>query len=123
MSHTTPETVAGISVKTPADFDHGSFTKLLVEVRAACGVILEEAACFKEPHANGLPHFNFLVRATGQYRWKGVAEKLLHEHRVHVSFGEGVRTWAENVLYGRVASECKGGKGLDKKNTQWHRQG
>ena len=41
MSQPTPETVAAISVKTPADFDDDSFTKLLHQsspgVRSAFG--------------------------------------------------------------------------------------
>ncbi len=123
MPHLTPETLALTQVKTPAEFTHDSFRELVVEAHTACDITVEETACFLEPHANGLPHFNLLARALTQYRWKKVAEYLLKEHRVHVSFGENVRTWAEGVAYGRVPSEHKPEEGLDKDPVQWHRQG
>jgi hypothetical protein len=123
MPDPKPETVAQTQVKTPAEFSHESFNELLVKAHADCQVELEETACFLEPHANGQPHFNLLVRSRSQYRWKPVAERLLSHYRVHVNFGENVRTWAEGVVYGRVASEHKPEEGLDKSPRQWHRQG
>jgi hypothetical protein len=101
MPHPTAETLAQPDVKKPSDFDHDSFNRLMVQVHADCGATLEEIACFLEPHASGLPHFILLGRVATQYRWKKVAEELLQKHRVHVSFGENVRTWAEGVVYGR----------------------
>jgi hypothetical protein len=92
MPHPTAETLAQPDVKKPSVFD---------QVHADCGATLEEIACFLEPHASGLPHFILLGRVATQYRWKKVAEELLQKHRVHVSFGENVRTWAEGVVYGR----------------------
>ena len=114
MPQPTPETSAQTQVRTPADFTHDSFRELVVEARAACDTMLEETACFLEPRANGLPHLNLLVWALAQHRWKKVAEHLLKERRVHVSFGENVRTWAEGVAHGRVPSEHKREEGLDK---------
>ena len=75
MAHPTQETlVAKPGMKTPADFSRESFTELVVSVHSSCGVELEEVACFLEPHANGQPHLNALVRSLRQYRWKSVAE-------------------------------------------------
>ena len=75
MAHPTQETlVAKPGMKTPADFSRESVTKLVVNVHSSCSVELEEVACFLEPHANGQPHLNALVRSLRQYRWKSVAE-------------------------------------------------
>ena len=59
-----------------------------------------------------------LVQAAGQYRWLKVAQRLLTVYRVHVSFGEKARTWAEGVVYGLVASEHKGENQLGKNYVQ-----
>ena len=77
MAYPTLETLAQKAGKTPDDFTHDSFTKLLVRVHASRDAPLEETVCFREPHANGKPHFNLLVRASSQYRCKNVAETLL----------------------------------------------
>ena len=75
MAHPTQETlVAKPGMKTPADFSRESFTELVVNVHSSCSVELEEVACFLEPHANGQPHLDALVRSLRQYRWKSVAE-------------------------------------------------
>ena len=47
------------------------------------------------------------MRARKQYHWKRVAERLLSHDSMHVSFGNNVRTWAQGVVYGCVASEHK----------------
>ena len=124
MAHPTPETLAKkADIKTPADFSRESFTELVVKVHTESGVTLEETACFLEPHANGQPHLNLLVRSLAQYRWKAIAEGMLNDHAVYVSFGENIRNWAEGVVYGCVASEHKGEECLDQSPTQWHRTG
>ena len=41
MAYPTPETVAQKAVKTPDDFTHDSFTKLLIHVHASCEAPLE----------------------------------------------------------------------------------
>ena len=51
-----------------------------------------------------------------------VAEHHLNNDAMHVSFGENIKTWAEGVAYGRVATDCKGEEGLDLDPEQWHRQ-
>jgi hypothetical protein len=123
MPFPKPETVAQTGVQTPADYDRTSFRVLVVEAHAFCGVEVLETACFLEPHANGDPHFNLLVRAKKQYRWKNVAERLLNHHRIHVGFGCNIKTWAEGVAYGRVASDHKPEEGLDASPEQWHANG
>ena len=52
-----------------------------------------------------------------------MAERLLRHHRVHVGFGSNVKTWAEGVVYGRIASEHKGPESLDQNPEQWHTNG
>ena len=75
IAHPTQETlVAKPGMKTPADFSRESFTELVVNVHSSCSVELEEVVCFLEPHVNGQPHLNALVRSLRQYRWKSVAE-------------------------------------------------
>ena len=107
MPRPTAEVVARTGVKLPTDFDRESFREMVVKCLAECGVQVIETACFKEPHANGDPHLNLLVRAGRQWRWKAAAERLLQTYRVHVSFAENIRTWAEGVVYFRVATEHK----------------
>jgi len=96
---------------------------MLVKVHDECSITLVETACFLEPHESGDMHLNLLARASSQYRWKPVAERLLRQYKVHVSFGENVRTWAEGVVYFRVASEHKGPEALDQHPDQWHKDG
>ena len=101
-------------VKTPAELDRKSFRELCVEAHAHCGVDLVETCCCRDPHANGYPHLNLLVRSSSQYSMKLVAERLLQYHLMHVSFGSHVDTWQGGVVYGCVASEHKPEEGLDK---------
>lgn len=118
-----PETVTQQGVKTPRDFDRQSFREVCVEAHTFCNVDLLETACFLEPHANGDPHLNLLVRAAQQYKWKPVAERLLNHHRVHTSFGSHITTWQGGVVYGCVASEHKKEEDLDKAPEQWKKDG
>ena len=107
MGHPRPETVEEHGVKVPGDFDRNSFWEIVVKVHGQCGVTVVEAASFQELHENGLRHHNCLVRSVGQYRWRPVAQKLRDEYEVCVDFASNIRTWAEGVIYGRVASEPK----------------
>ena len=67
MAFPTPETMAKRGVRTPDDFTHDSFTALVVQVLGSCDAPLEETICFREPHANGKPRFNLLVRASSHH--------------------------------------------------------
>ena len=118
-----PETVVQHGVKTPRDFDRQSFRVVCVEAHTFCKVDLLETACFLEPHANGDPHLNLLVRAAEQYEWKPVAGRLLNHHRVHVSFGSHITTWQGGVVYGCVASEHKKEEDVDTAPDQWKQDG
>lgn len=123
MAHPTPEVIHSHGLKKPEDHSREEFGKLMVKVHRECGVEVVETACFLEPHANGLMHHNSLVRATTQYKWKLVAETLFKKYKVSVSFGANIRTWAEGVVYGCVASEHKGPEELDQNRTQWAASG
>jgi len=119
----TADIIAQTGVKQPSDFDRTTFREMVVKCLAECGIEVIETACFQEPHANGDPHLNLLVRARKQWRWKKVAERLLQVFRVHVNFAENIRTWAEGVVYFRVASEHKQPEQLDQGPEQWHKNG
>ena len=123
MPQPTREVLERTGVRQPRDFHHTSFRELVVQCLAECDVEVIETACFREPHANGDPHWNLLVRAGQQWRWKRCAERLLQVHRVHVNFAENIRTWAEGVVYFRVASEHKRPEQLDPEPRQWHKDG
>ena len=103
MSFPSEETVAEHGVKTPTDFDRDAFRVLVAEAHTFCRVELVETACFKEPHADGRPHLNLLVRAKTQFRWLKVAQRLLSFHNVFVNFGENIQTWAQGVVLSTVA--------------------
>ena len=120
MVFPSDETVAEHGVKTPADFTRTTFREMVHEAHAHCSVEILETVCFKEPHADGRPHMNLLVRAKKQYRWLSVARRLLQHHKVFVGFGQNVKTWQEGVVYGRVASDHKPPESLDKDYEQWH---
>ena len=81
----TADIIAQTGVKQPSDFDRTTFREMVVKCLAECGIEVIETACFQEPHANGDPHLNLLVRARKQWRWKKVAERLLQVYRVHVN--------------------------------------
>lgn len=121
MSQPTPEVLTQSGVKQPSDFDRTTFREMVVKCLAEVDVEVIETACFREPHANGNPHFNLLVRGGRQWRWKKAAERLLGTYRVHVSFAENIRTWAEGVVYFRVGSEHKKPEQLDQAPEQWHK--
>ena len=121
FSQPKPETIQQHGMKKPEDFTREAFGTLMVQAHDSCGVQLEETACFLEPHGNGQTHLNALVRSTTPYRWENVAKLLLEQHKVHVSFGSNVKTWADGVVYFRVASEHKPPQALDHHFTQWHR--
>jgi len=122
MVQPTAQVVAR-GMKQPSDFTRSSFNEMIVKCHTDCDKTLVETATFQEPHANGDMHFNSLVRADAQYRWKPVAERLLQHYRVHVSFGQNIKTWAEGVVYFRVASGHKGPQDLDQSPEQWHANG
>lgn len=123
QSHPKPETVERLGLKTPSDFTRQEWNDLVVKVHTASGVTLEETATFREPHENGLPHNNSLVRCLVQYKWKKVAEVFRQEHKVHVDFATHIKTWAEGVVYGRVASDHKQPEQLDHGFVQWRKDG
>ena len=122
MSHPRPETVQQLGLRTPAEFDRQTFRELVVTCHERARVEIVETACFIEPHANGLPHLNLLVRSRTQYKWRDVAVELAKE-KVHVDFGHNVNTWVDGVVYGRVPSEHKGAEKLDQNPVQWVKEG
>ena len=123
MAMPRQETILARGIKRPTDFDRDSFRELIVQTYTEEGLVVIETACFLEPHADGEPHLNLLVRASAQHRWKKIWTRLLQQHKVYVGFGENVKTWAEGVAYGRVASDHKGEEALDKDPKQWHKDG
>ena len=123
QAYPLPATVSAHGIKTPDDFDADSFRGVVIEAHAHCNITIIETCFFKEPHSNGKPHLNLLVKASGQYRWKRVAERLLQHDKVHVGFGTNIRTWMDGAIYGCVASEHKPEPGLDPNPVQWIKQG
>ena len=119
MVQPTPEVRERHNLKKPEAFSRQQFGQLMVKAHEECNVTIVETACFLEPHASGQMHHNCLVRSDGQYRWKTTAERLFQHHRVSVNFGSNIKTWQEDVVYGKVASEHKGPELLDKAPTQW----
>ena len=123
MACPSEETVAAQGIKAPSDFTRETFREACVAAHAHCNVDVVETICFLEPHADGRPHLNLLVRCERQYRWLPVAKRLLEHHRIHVGFGRNIKTWQEGVIYGTVASEHKPESGLDADYVQWHKAG
>ena len=113
MPQPTQEVLQRTGVKQPSDFDRTTFREMVVQCLAEVEVEVIETACFREPHANGDPHLNLLVRAGRQWKWLKAAQRLLQTYRVHVNFAENIRTWAEGVVYFRVATEHKQLEQLD----------
>ncbi|CAK0903598.1 unnamed protein product [Prorocentrum cordatum] len=123
QAHPKPETVERLGLKTPSDFTREEFNAMVVQVHTASGVTLEETATFREPHENGLPHNSCLVRSLAQYKWKKVAGVFRQSHKAHVDFATHIKTWAEGVVYGCVASDHKQPEALDQGPLQWRRDG
>ncbi len=121
--HPKPETIAKYDLKSPSDFTREEFCELVVKAHGECSVNILETAGFMEPHASGKMHHNCLCRADATYRWKSTAEQLFDKYKVRVNFGCNIRTWAEGVVYGRVASDHKPPEGLDKSPVQWAKSG
>jgi hypothetical protein len=93
-----------------------------LQIRAshlACGVVLEEVAVFDELHQNGTRHKNALVRAKKQYRWAPVGKHLAETARMRVDFGDHIKSWADGVVYGLVASDHKPPAALDQHPFHW----
>ena len=99
MAHPSAETVEAQRVKTPDDFIRDTFRELIAEAHRHQGVELLESVCLLGPHASGKMHLNSFVRARRLYRWLRVAQWLLQRDKVHVGFGENIRTWPEGVVY------------------------
>ena len=123
MSCPTDETVARLGLRRPREFTREEFAALMVKAHGEKGVDIVETASFQELHANAEIHQNALVRSKRQYRWRSAAEHLARTYKVHVDFGQNVRTWCEGVIYGRVASDHKPPETLDKKPVQWAKEG
>jgi len=123
MPMPTAATVTAHGVRTPREFNRVEFIALGVTVHRECDIELEEVACFMEPHEDGSPHLNLLVRSGCQYRWLKVAQRFLTHHKVHVNFAPHIKTWMEGVVYGKVASEHKGPERLDQDPRQWAKSG
>ena len=119
MAQPTAEVIDRLGLRRPGEFSREEFGKFMVRAHKECDITVVETACFMEPHASGLPHHNCLARASTQYKWKAVAEKLFYKYKVSVNFGSNIRTWAEGVVYGKVGSEHKGPESLDQNPTQW----
>jgi hypothetical protein len=116
-----PETIARLGLKTPDDFDREAFRELIVKVHEECfsGLKVFETKSFREPHENGQPHNNLLMRCNKPHRWLGPGKKLLADHKVLVSYAPHIRDWNAGVTYGCVASEHKPPERLDHQYTEW----
>ena len=112
-----------LGYKAPSEFSREQFGELIVKAHKECNITIVETACFQEPHASGEMHHNCLVRAGKQFRWKEPAERLRTEYKVCVDYATHIRTWAQGVIYGKVASEHKTQEHLDKHATQWAANG
>ena len=123
MPMPTAAVVTAHGVRTPRELSREEFIELGIQVHRECDIELQEVACFQEPHEDGSPHHNLLVRASSQYRWLKVAQRYLTHHRVHVNFAPHIKTWMEGVVYGKVASEHKGPERLDQDPKQWAKSG
>ena len=123
MSQPTPEMVANLGLKRPEEFTREQFGELMVKAHGENDVDVIETVCFFETHANGDRHHNCLVRAKTQFRWLKIASHLRSVYKVCVNYGANIKTWAEGVTYGRVASEHKSAELLDHKYTQWAQGG
>ena len=62
-------------LKKPSEFSREGFIELGVKVHRECGIDVVEAICFLEPHEDGQPHMNLLVRSSRQFRWLPVAQR------------------------------------------------
>jgi hypothetical protein len=122
------QTIQRLQLKTPADFDRDSFSKLCVEAFAHGGWEVQETANFLELHlrtdANGdrLPHLNCLLRVGSQCTWMTPAA-YLRSKGVRVDFADHIATWYDGIVYGRVWSAHKPVEELDKEPTQWAKNG
>ena len=88
MAYASDQTIAR-GAKTPADFDRKTFCETVVQGHKDCKVEIVETVCFREPHADGRPHLNLLVRAKSQYRWLKVAKRLLQHYKIYYSNAHG----------------------------------
>ena len=84
------QTVAQNGIKIPADFSRQNFREVAAEAYQVCNIELVEAVCCQEPHADGRPHLNLLVRAETHHRWLKVSQRLLRHRKVFVSIGQDV---------------------------------
>ena len=123
MSHPGDEAVERLGLKVPSEFSREEFSQLVVQAHAEVNVEIVETACFYETHSSGLRHHNCLVRGKAQFKWLRAATRLRSEHNVCVSHGANIKTWAEGVVYGRVASEHKGPEMFNHGYTQWAANG
>jgi hypothetical protein len=117
--HLKAETVHRLKLKQPTAFTREQFAELMVRAHAALTTTIVETASFMELHVSGEYHHNCLVRADKQYRWKDIAAYLFEECHVSVNFGMNVKTWADGVIYGVVASDHKPPQMLDRSYLQW----
>ena len=123
MSHPSDEVVQRLGLKVPSEFSREEFSELIVKAHGEVNVQIVETVCFFETHSSGLRHHNCLVRAKTQFKWARVAGRLRSQYNVCVNYGANIKTWAEGVVYGRVASEHKGAELLDHDYTQWEVNG
>ena len=93
-----------------------------LQIRAshhACDIVLEEVAVFDELHMNGTRHKNALVRSKKQYRWAAVGAHLAEVAKMRVDFADHIKSWADGVVYGLVASDHKPPAALDQTPFHW----
>ena len=119
FAHPYEETAVRRNLRTPSDFTRESFLEALKDSCEAAGVHLVEVVIFLEPHerrdasGNAVPHLNALLRASQQFGWRRLADKLWELHRCRVDFAENIRSWYDGVVYGTVASAHKPQEKLD----------
>ena len=124
MADPKPDAVQRLGLKRPKDFTKAEFSTLIVDAHNKVDVQIVETAGFLEPHANGEVHHNSLVRASVPFRWKKTAEYLFKEQKISVSYGANIKTWAEGMVYGCVASDHKPPEMLDQELPhQWAKEG
>jgi len=110
------------TAKDPTELSKDEFRRELLAAHDAKGVCIEETVMYYELHGSGKPHQNCLVRSKRQFRWFGPIEAL-RQKGIYIDVSKHIKTWADGVVYGSVASDHKPPHWLDQQPQQWARSG
>ena len=100
FTHPGPASVAR-GLCSPSQITKAETMERVKNAFEACNVALREAAVFREPHLNGLPHDAVLTRTQKEHRWLPICQYMYRTWKMRMGASKHIATWSDGCKYPR----------------------